>query len=226
MPLVEQSPITDERPRLRSTHRCGRCQPRRIDGRATPARTASDPTSTTTGPTGEGRSTAGSSEGPKAAPGTVTRAASTRSAGQATSAPTLAATSITRRIIEAERPLLTAHGLSMWGYIALSRLSDGPAYTQLALARAMDHDRTRLIALLDELEGDGLLTRQPDPADRRARIVRLTPKGRAWLRTARSDIHAMEDDLVREPSAVVNPTLGSPSANRSCRPADSRRSRR
>jgi DNA-binding MarR family transcriptional regulator len=146
--------------------------------------------------------------------------------GQATSAPTLVATSITRRIIEAERPLLTAHGLSMWGYIALSRLADGPAYTLLALARAMDHDKTRLIALLDELEGDGLLTRQPDPADRRARIVRLTPKGRAWLRAARSDIHAMEDDLLRELSAAVNPTLGSPSANRSCRHADSRRSRR
>src|SRR5258705_10745152 len=87
-------------------------------------------------------------------------------------------TRITRRLIDAERPLLAAHGLSMWGYIALSHLTRGPAPTQYALADAIRYDKTRLIGVLDELERDGLITRAPDPADRRARIVHITPAGR------------------------------------------------
>ena len=33
---------------------------------------------------------------------------------------------ITRRLIELERPILDAHGLSMWGYVALNRLAREP----------------------------------------------------------------------------------------------------
>ena len=40
----------------------------------------------------------------------------------------------TRRLIEEERPLLEAHGLTMWGYIALSRLADEPAASVLLVA--------------------------------------------------------------------------------------------
>src|ERR1700754_1674367 len=86
-------------------------------------------------------------------------------------------TRVSRRLIEAERPLLAARGLTMWGYIALARLAPGPGPLQLALAAAMGYDKTRLIALLDALEADGLVTRAPDPTDRRARVVRLTAAG-------------------------------------------------
>jgi DNA-binding MarR family transcriptional regulator len=103
---------------------------------------------------------------------------------------------ITRRLIEAERPLLERHGLTMWGYIALSRLAHGPAPTQLELAAAIRHDKTRLIGVLEALEADGLITREPDPADRRARIVRITPKGRRRHAAAVKDIRAMEDELL------------------------------
>ena len=102
---------------------------------------------------------------------------------------------ITRRLIELERPLLDAHGLSMWGYIALTRLASGPAETQLALATAIGHDKTRLIAVLDALERDGLITRDPDPRDRRARLVRITPAGAQRHAAAVADIRAMEDEL-------------------------------
>src|SRR3954447_14100641 len=87
-------------------------------------------------------------------------------------------TRVSRRLIAAERPLLAAHGLSMWGYVVLNHLAGGPAPTQLALAAAIGHDKTRLIGLLDELERAGLLTRAPHPADRRARTVHLTERGR------------------------------------------------
>ena len=42
---------------------------------------------------------------------------------------------VTRRLIDAERPLLAELGLSMWGYIALSHLAHAPAETQLAWPR-------------------------------------------------------------------------------------------
>jgi DNA-binding MarR family transcriptional regulator len=100
---------------------------------------------------------------------------------------------ITRWLVDAERPLLAAHGLSMWGYIVLSQLARKSADTQLALAEAIRYDKTRLIGLLDELERDGLVTRVPDPTDRRARTVGLTEAGRARHAAARKDIRAMED---------------------------------
>ena len=84
----------------------------------------------------------------------------------------------------------------MWAYIVLSHLAREPADTQLALARAIHHDKTRLITLLDGLEGQGLITRTPDPADRRARIVKLTAAGAALHAAARADIRVMEEELL------------------------------
>ena len=115
-------------------------------------------------------------------------------------------TRVSRRLIEAERPLLVARGLTMWGYIALNRLERGDAPTQLALASAIGHDKTRLIAVLDKLEADGLITREPEPNDRRAKVVRMTPKGRRRHAATVKDIRAMEDKLllgVDNPEALV-----------------------
>ena len=108
---------------------------------------------------------------------------------------------ITGRLIDAERPLLAAHDLSMWDYVALSHLAREPVGSQLALARAIGYDKTRLIGLLDALERTGLITRAPDPADRRARIVELTAEGRRRHAAAQADIRAMEHDLLAPLSA-------------------------
>jgi DNA-binding MarR family transcriptional regulator len=116
-------------------------------------------------------------------------------------------TRASRRLIEAERPLLAARGLSMWGYIVLSRLARGPAPTQLRLAEAIRYDKTRLIGLLDELERDGLITRAPDPSDRRARIVHITAAGRERHAAAVADIRAMEEELLGRFTAAERETL-------------------
>jgi DNA-binding MarR family transcriptional regulator len=113
----------------------------------------------------------------------------------------------TQRLIDAERPLLDALGLSMWGYVVLSHLAHAPAETQLALAQAIRYDKTRLIGLLDTLEAGGLVTRTPDPADRRARIVSLTAAGAERHQAARSAIHAMEDELLAGVSAAERTRL-------------------
>lgn len=103
---------------------------------------------------------------------------------------------ITRRLIDAERPVLAAHGLSMWEYIALSELSRRPADTQLRLAQTIGYDKTRLIGLLDKLQDEGLIAREPGPADRRVRTVRLTDAGRARHAAVHTDIRTMETALL------------------------------
>jgi DNA-binding MarR family transcriptional regulator len=102
----------------------------------------------------------------------------------------------TRRLLDAERPLLAARDLSMWGYVVLSHLAAAPAETQLSLARAIGYDKSRLIGLLDELEGAGLLIREPDPKDRRAKVISLTAAGKSRQERARRDIRAMERRLL------------------------------
>ena len=86
---------------------------------------------------------------------------------------------LTRRAVALELPVLAAHGLTMWEYVVLSGLVDGPAQTQARLAEAVGRDKTRLIPILDELEARGLLIRTPDPADRRNKVVSLTARARA-----------------------------------------------
>src|SRR3954447_1416675 len=114
---------------------------------------------------------------------------------------------ITRRLVAAEKPLLERHGLTMWGYIALTRVAAAPASTQLALARDIGYDKTRLIALLDTLAAEGLIERSPDPSDRRAHVVRITPKGADRHAAAVADIRAMEDELLGALSATERRAL-------------------
>jgi DNA-binding MarR family transcriptional regulator len=102
----------------------------------------------------------------------------------------------TRRVIDAERPLLEANGLTMWAYVVLARLGRGAAPTQLALARSIGYDKTRLIALLDGLVDDGLIVRRHDPSDRRAHLVALTDAGTARLAAVRASIREMEVALL------------------------------
>jgi DNA-binding MarR family transcriptional regulator len=104
--------------------------------------------------------------------------------------------SLVRVVIERETPLLAERGLDMWDYVVLARLVDGAAPTQAQLAAAVRRDKTRLIPILDRLEGRGLLDRTPDPADRRNRIVALTAEGQAVLADCRAAVAAMEDELL------------------------------
>lgn len=103
---------------------------------------------------------------------------------------------ITRRLIEAERPLLQAEGLSMWEYIVVSELARHAAPSQLVLAQRIRYDKTRLIGLIDGLSDRGLVRRTADPADRRAHAIALTDHGAAVHARARERVRALEADLL------------------------------
>ena len=103
---------------------------------------------------------------------------------------------LVRALIAAELPVLAEQGISMWGYIVLNALEDGPARTQAALAQAIGADKTRIIATFDELQQAGLITREPDPDDRRVRLLSITPAGRQVQASAQAAIQANENRVL------------------------------
>jgi DNA-binding MarR family transcriptional regulator len=101
-----------------------------------------------------------------------------------------------RALTAAELPLLREHGLTMWAYSVLLRLDERPLRSQAALAEAIGADKTRIIDVLAGLEERGLISRTPDPADRRVRLLALTAEGRRVRAEAQSAIQAREDRLL------------------------------
>ena len=103
-----------------------------------------------------------------------------------------------RTLMAAEQPVLDSHGLTMWAYTVLSYLDEKPLRTQAALAEAIHADKTRIIAVLDDLENRGLLTRRVDPDDRRARLLSLTAEGSRLRDAVRTDIQRGEQPLLEQ----------------------------
>ncbi|MCC8243756.1 MarR family winged helix-turn-helix transcriptional regulator [Saccharothrix luteola] len=114
---------------------------------------------------------------------------------------------LTKALVAAELPLLERHGLGMWAYVVLTELSRGAAPTQLALARAVDVDKTKMVSIIDGMEAEGLVSRRPDPDDRRARIIEPTAEGRERWSGARAAIRRLEDDFLAELPAAGRTTL-------------------
>lgn len=69
------------------------------------------------------------------------------------------------------------HGLQLRDYIVLSALHKTPDLTQAELGKALGLDKTTLMSQLDRLERMRLVTRTPDPRDRRVRIPVITDAG-------------------------------------------------
>jgi DNA-binding MarR family transcriptional regulator len=60
---------------------------------------------------------------------------------------------------------------------ALLRLRDDGAMSQQALGAAVDMDASNLVALLNDLEADGLISRRRDAEDRRRHVVEISTHG-------------------------------------------------
>ena len=119
-----------------------------------------------------------------------------------------------RRLLAMEQPILERHGVTMWAYVVLTALRDGPARAQAALAAAINADKTRLIPVLDDLQKRGLIEREPDPADRRVRLLGLTPEGRRLQQAVQAEIRNAEEIMlskIKDQAAFVR-ALGELSA--------------
>jgi DNA-binding MarR family transcriptional regulator len=82
------------------------------------------------------------------------------------------------------------------GYQVLAAAAQSAVGSQLALAQHLGIDRTVMTYLLDDLEAAGLIARQPDPADRRARRVVATGRGVDLLVTLDARLRAAEAHLL------------------------------
>lgn len=78
---------------------------------------------------------------------------------------------------------------------ALRVIAGGEAASQQDVARVLGVDRTSMVALLDALEGRGIVARRPSEHDRRRNVVELTSAGRQLFDQAESASLAAEQNF-------------------------------
>jgi MarR family transcriptional regulator, lower aerobic nicotinate degradation pathway regulator len=97
---------------------------------------------------------------------------------------------------------LADSGLRWSDYAVLHHLESQGPVAQRELASALRIQPSNIVALLDQLQRGRLISRSPDPADRRRHRVELTPRGRAALERATKAARAAEADLLAPLSAA------------------------
>ena len=111
-------------------------------------------------------------------------------------------------IVQADfRRALGEDGFAPRVFSALSLVVQFPNVTQSGLARMLGIERSGLVAIVDELEGRGLLERTHMPNDRRAHALVATKAGVAAYAEARDTVRAHEDRLLSNLSAEEKETL-------------------
>ncbi|BBH70278.1 hypothetical protein ACTI_69630 [Actinoplanes sp. OR16] len=104
------------------------------------------------------------------------------------------------------RDALAGAGLTMRSAFTLTQLADGPIGQQTLIER-LGVDPSALVAVLNELEGLGLASRQRDPGDRRRHIVTITADGLTALRTVETVLDKADEDLFGALSAAERDQL-------------------
>jgi DNA-binding MarR family transcriptional regulator len=108
---------------------------------------------------------------------------------------------------------LSAIGLSLPKLAALNRLVDAGESLPLGqLAERLACVKSNVTQLVDRLEADGLVSRAPDPNDRRSRLAVITAAGRkAYDQGSRIQLEAERElfgDLTDDESAALAEIIG------------------
>jgi len=85
---------------------------------------------------------------------------------------------------------------SQWWVLANLSRHNGQGMMQTELAKVMDVGKVTLGGLIDRLEAAGLVKRQADPSDRRAKRVVMTPKGTKLLSDIQSIATKVNDQIL------------------------------
>jgi MarR family transcriptional regulator, transcriptional regulator for hemolysin len=89
-------------------------------------------------------------------------------------------------------------GLTAGEARTLAYVSLYPASRQTALAAQMNVEPMTLVTFLDKLESRGLVTREPDPTDRRAKIVQLAPDAQPTLEQVLGVTRAVQEGALQD----------------------------
>lgn len=83
-----------------------------------------------------------------------------------------------------------------FGVLAL--IDANPGLSQSRLGAALGIDRSSVVAVIDRLEGRGLVVRAAAPTDRRSHALHLSTRGTATLRRLKELVEAHERDIARD----------------------------
>jgi Transcriptional regulators len=86
--------------------------------------------------------------------------------------------------------------LRVRSYSVLAITCGARPVTQRDLAEFLSLDPSQIVALVDELESDGLVRREVDPTDRRSRVVRATDRGQERFAEAREAIGEAQEEAL------------------------------
>ena len=101
---------------------------------------------------------------------------------------------LTRRFTTAGEALAKPAGQTLARWLVLETIQDQPA-TVAQIGRSLLLARQGVQRLADVLVQDGLAAYEDNPAHRRAKLLRITPQGRATLRTIQTAQAAWADAL-------------------------------
>lgn len=97
---------------------------------------------------------------------------------------------------------LADHGMSEARWFCLLHLGRaGTPLPQVELAEAMGITPPSLVKLLDRLQADGWILRLPEPQDRRAKRVSLTPKAQAMVTVIEDEAQTLRQEMWKGISA-------------------------
>ncbi|CAM4235507.1 MarR family transcriptional regulator TamR [Nocardiopsis rhodophaea] len=108
---------------------------------------------------------------------------------------------LARHLDRARRSVFTEHDLEPWEFDVLAELRrSGPPYelSPGRLLRATLVTSGTMTNRIDRLAAAGLVTRRPDPDDKRGVLVRLSDEGRERVDAALADLLSYEESILCE----------------------------
>ncbi|MFK8908199.1 MarR family winged helix-turn-helix transcriptional regulator [Streptomyces sp. YS-3] len=98
-------------------------------------------------------------------------------------------------------------GAKMWHHAVLAAVSEHGPLAQADLGRRIALDPKDLVGVLNDLQADGYVVREPDPRDRRKNAVTVTPEGEAMLTRCAAAAERANDTLLAPLSAAEREQL-------------------
>ena len=126
---------------------------------------------------------------------TITAGACTQGEAQLTQHAGFLLAQLGRAVTRQYRCALSPIGLKPRETQALLRLRADGAMSQQTLGATLDIDASNLVALLNDLEADSLISRRRDPEDRRRHVVEVSRRGTKLLDEVESAAGEVEDQF-------------------------------